>query len=83
MNRTPPKRQKPSRFVENIHGIQTPPNGGGPGFNSVRARVCSAHGTLYHIVLIHLAFSGSLRKTIKVFYLYDTTIPKGARRRAS
>jgi hypothetical protein len=74
MNRTPPKRQKPSRFVENIHDIQTPPNGEGPGFNSVRAR-----GTLYHIVFIHLALLGSLRKKIKVFYLYDTISQKGRR----
>ncbi len=64
MNRAPPKRQKPSRFVENIHDLRAPPNGGGPGFNSVRGRVFGAHGTLYHIVFIHLALSGSLRKKI-------------------
>ncbi len=76
MNRAPPKRQKPSRFVENIHDLRAPPNGRGSGFNSVRAHVFSAYGNLYHIVFIHLSLSGSLRKTIKVFYLYDTITQK-------
>ncbi len=77
MNRMPPKRQKSSRFVENIHGLRAPPNGGGPDFNSVRTHVCSAHGNPYHIIFIHLALSGSLRKKIKVLYLNDTTYQKG------